>query len=302
MRASLAIAIILSFTPELFAQGGPTEVEDDDSVVTAGFTLSAQASRVHLPIGHEVTFSAITDSTTPLAYSWSAACGGKNPWRTAVDWNVPTIVDCIGVPGKQTYRVTANGKTADAFVEWHKPNEVFLSVGPPLQPVVYNSNGSFRVDQIFTLELCWNQEPIGPCAMVCAQENIQMTSYHATFDVLAARITKAFANDFWWPNCGENTVEGFASFPGLVTWNFKSPRLYDRQAHWGDSQFWANVQMIDAGTVVASKTHTYRFTGNSCSSAPWLEKQSLVFDLVIESRWAAGQGWLKVPVWRRSTP
>ncbi len=84
----------------------------------------------------------------------------------AVDWNVRTIVDCIGEPGKQTYRVTASGKTADTLVEWHNPNEVFTSVGPPRQPVVYNINGAFRVDQIFTLELCWNQEPIGPCAMV----------------------------------------------------------------------------------------------------------------------------------------
>lgn len=73
----------------------------------------------------------------------------------------------------------------------------------------------------------------------------------------------------WWPDCPGHDAAGDSTVPGLPTWRWHSPTLYDLNWVTGSQGRWDAIQDLEEGDVLAHKQHHYRISGRSCSDEPW---------------------------------
>ncbi len=238
-----------------------------------------------LPIGVEVQITATHDPVANPAYFWGALCPNSAA-RHEQNWNQATITDCPGSAGTQTYTATvthttstfATPATGTATVKWNKPNGADISFGPGI------SQKNPDLDYcIVTVCPTYNQQKIGACALVCAQEKALFHSTHPS-----TRGMNLIGIRRWKPSCGVGSTIGYNpntinGIPGvsLTTWDWQSPCLKDAQVT-GD----LDVSQIPVGTKLGFIERYYRFKGPNCDPYPtgqtWFYRtEKLVFNLMV---------------------
>lgn len=150
-------------------------------------------------------------------------------------------------------------------VQFHEPDDATTTITPVAGPWP-TQNSPSRLEQGMVTKLTWNGAPLGPCARLCYRERVTIIVEHA--------YRKTFRNQWfrqtnWIPATCRTTYRGDSANPNLITMNWSSPSLFDRNwVPWTYRQ--KNLLYnIPLNTVIARRTHQYQFDGHQCDGDPW---------------------------------
>lgn len=294
MNNAFILFVVLAFCQQ--PPGGTVDSPDAGSHTLPPLPVTVTAAPSEdLPIGHDIEFTATHPDVLNPVYSWFARAG-QCPERAMVgvdgNWTGPYGTECVGAAGTQEYKCRVSHDSPDCVegigrvtVSFHAPNEYNLVVGASQHFPETNTTSNTA-----EMTLLWDGQPIGPCAIVCAQENWRFVSRHARarhLDGVRLPHPKSTAGG-WWPECdcdgqpyggcgNGNFSDG--RIPSGDTWNWSSPVLAD--VYW---TFDIDCTGLREGEVLGSKTHKYRFTGPKlCGSKLWKYEIRLTFVLVVDA-------------------
>ena len=115
--------------------------------------------------------------------------------------------------------------------------------------------------------LKYNGTPLGKCASVCCSEKVKITVV-AVHKIKLGKI--AFNIYPWYPSpCFSDEHFGDLYNPDVWTMKWDSPNFRDKNWQTWTLDGFNYIQTLTTGTVIANRTHEYRFKGKRCNGTDW---------------------------------
>ncbi len=179
----------------------------------------------------------------------------------------PSIFDSPVNPGTYIYEATVGSEVAGAPVTIHPPNEATTTIGPNELFVFPSLGNNTRHQQTMKTVLKYNGNPLGKCASVCCSEKVKIT-VEAVHEKNLGKI--AFNISAWYPSpCFSDEHFGDSKNPNDWTMKWDSPNFFDKNWKIWTLDGFNYIQTLTTGTVIANRTHEYRFKGKRCNGTDW---------------------------------